>query len=135
MPTQAQISQANTGLANAVANNPKNIRNPRGSSVIDSELGTPLSGGTETSSGTGSGTSIGSGTGTGTGNTNANSGTGSGGGIGGYFGGGAGGGASGGGEAEDSLDPNAPKKPNYVLYIGILLAVIIGYKVLSKKKK
>jgi hypothetical protein len=49
-------------------------------------------------------------------------------------GGGAGAGAGGGGGTEDSIDPNAPKKPNYILYGGILLAVIIAYKVLSKKE-
>jgi len=45
------------------------------------------------------------------------------------------GGGGGGASAEESTDPNAPKKPNYVLYGGILLAVIVLYKVFSKKKK
>jgi hypothetical protein len=48
--------------------------------------------------------------------------------------GGGGGGAGGGGGTEDSTDPNAPKKTNYILYGGILLALIIAYKLLSKKK-
>ena len=30
---------------------------------------------------------------------------------------------------------NGKKKPNYVLYLGILLAVIVAYKVLSSKKE
>jgi hypothetical protein len=30
---------------------------------------------------------------------------------------------------------NSKKKPNYVLYLGILLAVIVAYKVLSSKKE
>jgi hypothetical protein len=50
---------------------------------------------------------------------------------------GGGGGAGGGGaEATDSTGgtPTAKKK-NYVLYIGILLALIVTYKVLSKKEK
>lgn len=45
------------------------------------------------------------------------------------------GGGGGGASAEDSTDPNAPKKPNYVLYGGILLAIIVAYKLFSKKKK
>jgi hypothetical protein len=44
------------------------------------------------------------------------------------------GGGGGGAGAEDTTKTNAPKKPNYLLYGGILLAIIIAYKVFSKKK-
>jgi len=44
-----------------------------------------------------------------------------------------GGGGGGGGASETDGGGVVPEKPNYVLYIGILLAVIIAYKVLSKK--
>lgn len=47
-----------------------------------------------------------------------------------------GGGGGGGGATDNTTDTSGiAKKPNYVLYIGILLAVIVAYKVLSKKEK
>lgn len=45
-----------------------------------------------------------------------------------------GGGGGGGGATTDSGAVVPATKPNYVLYIGILLAVIVAYKVLSKKE-
>ena len=46
-----------------------------------------------------------------------------------------GGGAGAGGGSEEETKTNDIKKPNYVLYLGILLAIIVAYKVLSKKKE
>jgi len=46
-----------------------------------------------------------------------------------------GGGGAGAGTGEEEATPIASKKPNYILYGGLLLAVIIAYKLLSKKEK
>jgi hypothetical protein len=56
--------------------------------------------------------------------------TNTGGGIGGGIGGGAGSGAG----SDTGVMTNMPKKPNYLLYGGILLAVIVAYKLLSSEK-
>jgi hypothetical protein len=58
-----------------------------------------------------------------------------GGGIGGGIGGGAGAGSGAGSGAGADASANMPKKPNYLLYGGILLAVIVAYKLLSSKKE
>jgi hypothetical protein len=44
------------------------------------------------------------------------------------------GGGSGAGSGAGAMT-NGKKKPNYVLYLGILLAVIVAYKLLSSKKE
>jgi hypothetical protein len=49
-------------------------------------------------------------------------------------GGGIGGGAGGGAGTDTEAMTNVDKKPNYLLYGGILLAVIVAYKVLSSKE-
>jgi hypothetical protein len=50
-----------------------------------------------------------------------------------------GGGILGGGGGSDTTQPSSDKpivkKPKYILYIGILLALVITYKVLTKKEK
>jgi len=153
--TREQIIAAQAGLGHAVANNPKNISNPISVSTTPESGVTPYGGVVEfftptpaptpaptpspspepspepnpRPTGGGSsvisepdlGTPIGSG--------------GSIGGGGGAIGGGGifGGGGGGGGASETDGGGVVPEKPNYVLYIGILLAVIIAYKVLSKK--
>ena len=48
---------------------------------------------------------------------------------------GAGAGAGSGVASNTGAMTNGKKKPNYVLYLGILLAVIVAYKVLSSKKE
>jgi hypothetical protein len=98
---------------------------PKGSGasvVVEPELGTPIVRDEPTPI-TVSGIQPNTGS-TGTGST--------GGGIGGG-GGGAGGGADSG--TDDASTSKTPKKKNYILYGGILLALIIAYKLLSKKKK
>ena len=95
---------------------------PRGSGasvVVEPELGTPIAREQPTPI-------IVSGIQAGTGST--------GGGIGGGIGGGGGGGGADSG-TDDASTSKTPKKKNYILYGGILLALIIAYKLLSKKKK
>ena len=48
---------------------------------------------------------------------------------------GAGSGAGIGTGSDTGAMKNGKKKPNYVLYLGILLAVIVAYKLLSSKKE
>jgi hypothetical protein len=55
-------------------------------------------------------------------------------GTGGGIGGGIGGGAGSGTGSDTGVMTNMPKKPNYLLYGGILLAVIVAYKLLSSEK-
>jgi hypothetical protein len=45
------------------------------------------------------------------------------------------GGAGSGTGSDTGAMTNSKKKPNYVLYLGILLAVIVAYKLLSSKKE
>lgn len=47
---------------------------------------------------------------------------------------GGGGGGGGGASATEPTVGATEKKPNYVLYVGVLLAVLVAYKVLSKNK-
>jgi hypothetical protein len=51
------------------------------------------------------------------------------------LGAGSGAGAGSGVASNTGAMTNGKKKPNYVLYLGILLAVIVAYKVLSSKKE
>lgn len=95
---------------------------PKGSGasvVVEPELGTPIAREQPTPI-------IVSGIQAGTGST--------GGSIGGGIGGGGGGGSADSG-TDDASTSKTPKKKNYILYGGILLALIIAYKLLSKKKK
>jgi hypothetical protein len=160
--TQAQILAMQSGIAQAVANNPKNIKNPivndplEGGVSYGSGTGisnpanywinpnpnplpprpeptpTPTSGGTSVVAEPDLGTPTPAPTDTGTlPNTTTNpikslvnS-------LPPFLGGGGGGG----GATDTATDTGVvtPAKPNYVLYIGILLAIIVAYKVFGKK--